>query len=93
MWDDIKKRTEHKEERVVHILVLLDFLVSYVYQIDNNGDKDDKACQNVHLVVFQPNAATPKQHVQWNEQLEQADQKPERNHIGRPKEKKGVEHV
>ena len=51
----------------MHVLVLLHLLVGDVYQINHDGDKDDKTSEHVHFVVFQPYAATSKEHVQRDE--------------------------
>ena len=77
----------------MHVGLLVDFVFGDIDHVEHDSDQDDEACQHMRRVVLEANTATPEEHVERDEELEQRDQQEDWNHISRPEEKESVEHV
>ena len=74
-------------------MILLYLGIGDVDEVDDDCDDDDKTGGDMHCVMIQIHAAGAKQHIEWNEELEERDKYPQGNHICRPEEEKGIQHV
>ena len=62
--------------------------------VDDAAGKDDKRTQPVGLVVLHIlDAAGAKDHIEWDVEVEKADQEPNGDDVCSPEEEEGLEHV